>query len=281
MNRLLPYHVAWGFCTTYWIYYTLGVIVRKEQGLKYISVAAIIDVTVSLFYTKLSSYFKSSNSSNSILSLLIGHISMFTLGLLILITSNSSLGQNKRIIGYLILHGIARSVYENNMKIILLNLFIEYDTIVYLTFTSSFKIISCGIAYLIYALFIHERIIYAIVIIILSMISFICYMTLLCINSHKPMNKVTYDQFAASYNINSYDHHNSGETNNNLINNMNNQSLLDNNNNLLGKYPSTLNGNNLFGKEKERNNSNVYDDLIPRSSTSSINSEMMYVAEYF
>jgi uncharacterized membrane protein len=263
VDRLLPYHIAWGFCTTYWIYYILGVIVREEQGLRYISVAAVVDLTASLIYTKFSNYLASKFTQS--LSIFFGNISMITLGSLLLVTSNQSLGRNKRIIGYLILHGISRSVYESNMKAVIADTFMDYETSLFIILANTSKTISCGIAYLIYALIIHERTVYAEVVVSLSLLALLGYLLNLTLPSsdHIRQHHDLLQRGSGSGSEYSCGGNPSGTT-------------------ISGGGPSTIGTSGATIGGGGGGLGTVEEFLIPRlSSTSSLNSEMLYVPEYF
>jgi hypothetical protein len=235
--------------------------VREEQGLRFISAAVVIDLTVSLIYTKFSNSLASHCSQS--LSILIGNLAMITLGSLLLITSNQSLGRNKRIIGYLILHGVSRAVYESNMKAVMADAFMDYESTLFLILANTFKMVSCGAAYLIYALLIHERLVYAEVVISLSLLALFGYLlslTLsapyLAISREESPSDVSEDYSAPSI--------------------------------ATGKVSGSSGGPSLGGVltattlPMKRERGALNDMLLPRvSSTSSLNSEMMFVPEYF
>ena len=179
---------------------------------------------------------------------------MITLGSLLLVTSNESLGKNKRIIGYLILHGISRSVYESNMKAVIADTFMDYETSLFINLANTSKTVSCGVAYLIYALLIHQRILYAEVVVSLSLVALIGYFWNLTLPSS---NHIRQDHMA-SESESSCGGNPSGTT-------------------FSGGGPSTITTGTGIGVR-----GTVDEMLIPRlSSTSSLNSEMLYVPEYF
>jgi hypothetical protein len=153
------------------------------------------------------------------------------------------------------------------MKAVMADTFMDYDSTLFLILSNTFKMVSCGVAYLIYALLIHERILYAEVVISLSFIALVGYLLNLTL--------------APSYAVLSRDDEaeerpSEGEG---------------------GSGPSSAAGRNQSGGsvgtilggvlttagipiKGERGTLN--DLLLPRlSSSSSLNSEMMYVPEYF
>jgi hypothetical protein len=230
------------------------VIVKEEQGLRYISVAAVVDLTASLIYTKFSNYLASKFTQS--LSIFFGNLSMITLGSLLLVTSNQSLGRNKRIIGYLILHGISRSVYESNMKAVIADTFMDYETSLFIILANTSKTISCGIAYLIYALIIHERTLYAEVVVSLSLLALLGYLLNLTLPSSDHIR---------------HTHHHMGSGSDSEYTSCGNPSGTT----ITSGTVCTTTGATMSG-------GGVDDLLIPRlSSTSSLNSEMLYVPEYF
>mmetsp|Transcript_15427 Transcript_15427/g.23270 ORF Transcript_15427/g.23270 Transcript_15427/m.23270 type:complete len:512 (-) Transcript_15427:185-1720(-) len=154
LRLLAPYHLAWGVCTSYWIYYALGVIVLEQQGMQYIGVAAVVDLSTSLIFTKLSNALV--KSMGQFPMIIWGGACMMSVGLLIILASDHSIGQNRHIVGYTLVHGMARAVYENNMKAVVADFFPEHEGLAY-SATGFAKTFASGVAYLVYALAIEQR----------------------------------------------------------------------------------------------------------------------------
>ena len=156
MYRIVPYHLAWGICTSYWIYYALGVIVLKQKGIEYIGVASVIDLTVSLLFTKMSNMVCTKTLGQTPI-VLWGAACITCLGVIIILVKNRDLGDiNRRIVGYTMIHGMARAVYENNIKAVTADFFPEHEALAF-SVSGFAKTLACGISYLVYALVLERR----------------------------------------------------------------------------------------------------------------------------
>lgn len=122
----------------------------------------MIDLTVSLVFTKLSNMVCTKNLGQFPM-VLWGAACITWLGLIIMFVSNDLLGHNRRIIGYTMIHGMARAVYENNIKAVTADFFPEHGPLAF-SVTGFAKTFACGMSYLVYALVIERRARYGMVV---------------------------------------------------------------------------------------------------------------------
>jgi MFS family permease len=170
---IIPYHIAWGCCTCFWVVYTLAIIITEERGLQYVGVVSTIDILISFITAYLSNKIAQKIGQFSII--IFGGLCMSTVGLVLLFTSNDAIAQNRRIIGYTLLHGLSRAIYESNMKAVIADVFPEHEAIAY-SVTAFSKNIATATSYIAFALNSHRFTFILVVIItgLLSVISYIC-----------------------------------------------------------------------------------------------------------
>ena len=171
--RIIPYHAAWGVCTSYWIYYALGVIVLHQKGMQYIGVASVIDLTASLLFTKVSNVCTKKSGQCPIV--LWGAACITAMGLIIIFINNKDLGHNRRLVGYTLIHGMARAVYENNMKAVTADFFPEHEPLAF-SVTGFAKTFACGMSYLVYALVLERKERYGLVVTTAGALAIIGYL---------------------------------------------------------------------------------------------------------
>jgi hypothetical protein len=180
---LIPYHVAWGCTNAFWVYYMLGEVVNNQQGWGYIGVVCVIDFSTSLAFSFLSNKITKWASSSQTPMIIWGWMCMTTIGLLVLTLSNDQLGTRRRIVGYAMTHGMARSVYENNHKALIANFFPEHETVAY-SVTSFSKTLAAGITFFYYS-FLVSRNFFGGTIIVTSFIGIAGYWTANIINTRE------------------------------------------------------------------------------------------------
>jgi hypothetical protein len=177
---LIPYHIAWGCTTSFWIYYVLGDIVTDQQGRKYVGIMSIIDFFTSLIFSFFGNQLTKRLSNNQTPMIAWGWMCMTGIGMFVILLSDNDLGTPRRLIGYACAHGMTRAVYENNVKVVIANFFPENQSIAY-TVTSFSKTFTSGITFLYYS-FIVTRRYYGVLVIMTSTIGLLGYITASHIN---------------------------------------------------------------------------------------------------
>lgn len=147
---LIPYHVAWGCTNAFWVYYMLGEVVNEEQGWGYVGAVCVIDFSTSLSFSFCSNKLTKCVGSSQTPMIIWGWMCMTAIGVLVLVLTNDQLGTRRRIVGYAVTHGMARSVYENNHKALIANFFREHESIAY-SVTSFSKTLAAGCTFFYYA----------------------------------------------------------------------------------------------------------------------------------
>jgi len=147
---LIPSHVAWGCTNAFWVYYMLGEVVNEEQGWGYVGLVCVVDFSTSLSFSFFSNKVTKSVRSSQTPMIIWGWMCMTAIGVLVLVLTNDQLGTRRRIIGYAVTHGMARSVYENNHKALIANFFREHEAIAF-SVTSFSKTLTAGITFFYYA----------------------------------------------------------------------------------------------------------------------------------
>lgn len=123
---LVPYHMSYGFCTAFWIYYVLGQILANENGNTYdsiskiiLGVAVLINSLVSFLFTVIcSNFFQNVSNTNMIV---FGGSCFSALGVAFLFIPETK----RSSYAYSILFGIGRSVFDSNMQAVLADFFPE------------------------------------------------------------------------------------------------------------------------------------------------------------
>lgn len=181
---LIPYHVAWGCTTSFWVYYILGELVNNEQSRGFVGIVCVVDFSTSLAFSYMGNKMTKWCMSSSQTPMLVwGWLCMTTIGVLVMIRTNQELGTRRRIIGYAITHGMARAVYENNSKAVIANFFPEHETVAF-SVTSFSKTLTSGITFMYYA-FIVTREVYGAVVIVTSGLGVLGYMAANAINKRE------------------------------------------------------------------------------------------------
>lgn len=191
---LLPYHAAWGCVSAFWILYVLGEIIEHERGIEYIGVVCCTDLAVSIVFTKVGNYIAKKTAHSLVIAL--GAMCMIGVGMLLLLVEDATLSQNRKLIGFTVIHAIARAVYENNLRAIVADFFPEHEAISF-SFTGSARSLFAGAAYLFFALR-QNRFEYAITVITTSLLGFLSFVYAHML--HRSDRVEGYDALTASHN---------------------------------------------------------------------------------
>jgi hypothetical protein len=143
---LLPYHVAWGINTAFWILYLVRNIFYDEISFLAAAYALFLSYLFSLLYTLGVKTICPHLNHNC--HILIGGLSSFCLGIFALsmdgFTKHEAREDYRIVVVFSLLYGISMSVYENNMRAEVANLLQHYEVIAY-SATSFSKTISAGV----------------------------------------------------------------------------------------------------------------------------------------
>jgi hypothetical protein len=105
---------------------------------------------------------------------------MTSIGVLVVSFTNEQLGMRRRIVGYAIIHGMARAVYENNHNAVIANFFPEHEAIAH-SVTSFSKTLASGGTFIYYS-FLVTRNYYGATVIVSSGLGLIGYLSASAIN---------------------------------------------------------------------------------------------------
>ena len=178
--------MAWGCTSAFWVYYVLGEVVNDEQGWGYVGIICMIDFSASLIFSYFGNKMTKYLSSSQTPMIVWGWLCMTAMGAIVLAMTNSELGGSRyRIIGYAILHGMARAVNENNQKAVIANFFPEHETVAYAVATFS-RTFTAGITYLYYT-YIVTRSYYGGAVLVTSSMGIVCYFVANALNDDEIM----------------------------------------------------------------------------------------------
>lgn len=149
---LVPYQLAWGCCTSFWLFYILGLVLLEDNGSIAVGVASLVNLVVSSFFTQMTT--ACTQVSQSVF-IILGGISTIFLGLSLAVIDTDSYSNFGILILHSFLYGLSRSVYENNMMAVIANYFPDKESLAY-SIAGFNKTVSCGITLLIFAFFFND-----------------------------------------------------------------------------------------------------------------------------
>lgn len=144
---LVPYQLAWGCCTSIWLFYILGEVVIKDDVRLGVGVASLVNLVVSSFFTQITSACTQVSQSAFII---LGGVSTIFMGLIFAVVDTDSYSNFGILMLHSFLYGLSRSVYENNMMAVVANYFPDKESLAY-SIAGFNKTISSGISLLIFA----------------------------------------------------------------------------------------------------------------------------------
>ena len=149
---LVPYQLAWGVCTSFWLFYVLGEVLFEKNGRIAVGVASLVNLIVSSFFTQITTACTHVSQSAFIL---LGGLSTIFMGLILAVINVDSYTNFGILMLHAFFYGLSRSVYENNMMAVIANYFPEKESLAY-SVAGFNKTISSGVTLLIFAFFFRD-----------------------------------------------------------------------------------------------------------------------------
>lgn len=130
MALLIPYQLAWGCCTSYWLFYILGEAEfhRHDSGRIAVCVAALVNLIVAAFFTQVTAALPQISQSAFIL---IGGISTVFMGSILAVIDIDAYTNFGLLMLHSFLYGLSRSVYENNFMAVIADFFPDHESLAY------------------------------------------------------------------------------------------------------------------------------------------------------
>jgi len=146
VGLLLPYHICWGCCTSFWIMFILGHIILQSNGVIAVGVACTLNVLMTLVFYNIDRLILKWHAHS--LLIVIGGVCFCAMGVLGLL----ALSTNYFVVTltYSALYGIARSVCDNNMMAVIADFFPQKEASAY-SITGFAKTIAAGLSFIIFA----------------------------------------------------------------------------------------------------------------------------------
>jgi hypothetical protein len=148
---LLPFHLCWGICTAFWIYIVLGHYIFERGSTVTVGLAATLQFAVTFTFTVIDKFIKHPSAQHAMI--VFGGLCFCAMGFLI--TSNAHISALVIAVMFAVLHGIARSVCDNNMLSVVADFFPLTEASAY-SMVGFAKTVSAGFSFIIFASIEHS-----------------------------------------------------------------------------------------------------------------------------